>query len=341
MIRQVLAASLIVAAAVALLVLGWPQLFRLELAPFVAQAVSFRGLAVLAALIVAVMLGLVALVSIGARRLAGSLALLLIAYSGVNLAVLASRGFGGDTRAAFGAVDAASDEVTVLAWNTQGDVPGAEAIARLALEARADVLALAETSADAGDEIAALMDADGRPMARHTSTFDEFLPARSTTLLISEALGPYSIDTRIGNTAVLPTVVVRPDSGVGPSFAAVHPVAPVPRLIGEWRTDLEWLSGVCEGNIIMAGDFNSTLDHLASFAVDADAEFGECTDAALAADTAAVGTWPSTMPALLATPIDHILATRQWRAVDARVLQDYGTLGSDHRPVVARLAPSD
>ena len=53
---------------------------------------------------------------------------------------------------------------------------------------------------------------------------------------------------------------------------------------------------------------------------------------------AALGTWPASVPALLAAPIDHVLVDgRAWRVVGFDVLQRTG--GSDHRPVLATLEP--
>jgi endonuclease/exonuclease/phosphatase (EEP) superfamily protein YafD len=53
-----------------------------------------------------------------------------------------------------------------------------------------------------------------------------------------------------------------------------------------------------------------------------------------------VGTWPTNVPALVGAPIDHVLATPNWRATGFRVLAGEDAAGSDHRPVLARLAPA-
>ena len=76
------------------------------------------------------------------------------------------------------------------------------------------------------------------------------------------------------------------------------------------------------------GDMSSSLDSLDSIT----RENGE--------RNAAVGTWPTSVPALLGTPIDHVLATPNWRFTGFRVLGDEDSAGSDHRPVIARLAPA-
>ena len=77
MIRRILAATLIVVVCVVLAIAAWPQLFRLEWAPLVAQIVSLRAASIAVAAVAALLLLIVAAVSSVARRLAGSLALVL------------------------------------------------------------------------------------------------------------------------------------------------------------------------------------------------------------------------------------------------------------------------
>jgi endonuclease/exonuclease/phosphatase (EEP) superfamily protein YafD len=61
---------------------------------------------------------------------------------------------------------------------------------------------------------------------------------------------------------------------------------------------------------------------------------------AAATGNAAVGTWPTSVPALVGAPIDHVLATPNWTPTGFRVLAGEDAAGSDHRPVLARLAPA-
>jgi endonuclease/exonuclease/phosphatase (EEP) superfamily protein YafD len=335
MIARFLAAAVTVVVAVALFVLAWPQLFRLEWSYPVAQAVSFRALGIALAASVLLILLVLAAVWRRARRFAGSLAVVFLAFSAIGLAVLSLRGFGNDVVA-----EAGQGDITVLAWNTLGDAPGAEAIAELALSAEADVLALPETTAATGTRVAELMTEAGRPMTALTSSFDQVSKARSTTLLISADLGAYTRQVDRGDTSVLPTVIATPDDGTGPTLVAVHPVAPLPAEMENWRGDLDWLASMCSDNTILAGDFNATLDHLSRLAEFPGANFGACTDAAAATGNGAVGTWPTDIPALLGTPIDHVMATSQWEATSARVIHRADDLGSDHRPVLAHLTPA-
>ena len=340
MIRRILAAALTVCLALVLLVAAWPQLFRLEWTFGIAQVVSLRGAAIAIGAICALVLLVVALLSARARRLAASLTLLFLVFCAVGLMVLSTRGFGGGAMSA-ATGDVGKRDLTVLSWNTLGDAPGAKAIARLALKSGADIVTLPETTTATGIEVARIMGEAGHPMWAFTNHFDEVSKSRSTTLLLSADLGTYSVDQSRGNTSVLPTVVATPDDGKGPIIVATHPVAPITGEMDHWRSDLTWLSGICSGkNVIMAGDFNSTLDHLGRLKATGDADFGSCYDAARAAGTGAVGTWPTSVPPLLGTPIDHVMTTSNWRVRSMHVVVDSDSAGSDHRPIVATITPS-
>jgi endonuclease/exonuclease/phosphatase (EEP) superfamily protein YafD len=337
MFRRFLAAVVLVAVAAALIVAIWPQVFGLATAPVVAQVVSLRGLAAAVALVLVVGLTLAALMSGTVRRFAASLAIVLLVFVLVTAAVLSSRGFGSP-----GFESATDDDVTVLSWNTLGDAPGAEVIATLALDTGAEIVVLPETSRATGLDVAQLMADADKPMALFTTAYDEVSKARSTTVLISVELGEYAADESLVTTSVLPTVVATPTDGSGPTIIAVHAVAPVPGEMQNWRDDLQWLAAACSGdNVILAGDLNSTLDHYAGLSTSPGAALGNCDDAADATSNAAVGTWPAALPALLGAPIDHVMATPNWRVSGFRVVQSHDGHGSDHRPVLAQLTPAD
>ncbi|EPR75745.1 Xaa-Pro aminopeptidase [Leifsonia rubra CMS 76R] len=336
MFRRILAATFIVAIAAALLVAAWPQLFSLEQAAGVAQVVSLRGLAAATAFVAVVALTLISLLSVRLRRFAASLAIVALAFSALTLAVLSTRGFGSP-----GFETKAEGDVTVLSWNTLGDAPGAATIAELALLNDADVVALPETIRELGFEIAQLMADSGRPMWVHTVAYDQVSKARSTTILISTDLGEYTVDESARTTMTLPSLVAVPQNGEGPTFVAVHAVAPIQGEMTNWRSDLEWLAEQCRtSNTILAGDFNSTLDHYATLADGGDFALGSCVDAASVTDNAAVGTWPTQLPSLLGAPIDHIMASAEWAVTGMRVIESHDGDGSDHRPIVATLTPT-
>lgn len=336
MIRNILFGILLVAAAAVLLVAAWPQLFGLTDAPIVAQVVSLRGLDVAIALALVLAFAFVALSWRGGRRWLGALIALLLVFSIASVGVLATRGFGGSTVSKKTAAD-----VTVLSWNTSGGKPGVAGIATLALAEHADVIALPETTQLTGFEIATLMKAHGRPMWVYSATHGYTYQSHSTTLLISAALGKYSVDTEDGDTSVLSSIIARPTSGTGPTIVAVHAVSPRQHEMLNWRADLAFLSQVCSrSNVIMAGDFNSTLDELDTFATKAGANFGSCTDSGSAAHAGSLGTWPTSLPQLLGAQIDHIMYSPAWRVVAMRVIGTEDKAGSEHRPIVATLAPA-
>ncbi|TPW73146.1 endonuclease/exonuclease/phosphatase family protein [Schumannella sp. 10F1B-5-1] len=331
MFRRVIAALALLLLAAALLVAGWPQLLGLQTQTGVAQLVSLRALAGGMAAVAVVVLLVIALASRSARRFCASAAVLLLVFVGLSAAVLASRGWGSEHFAAKG-----EGGVTVLSWNTLGDAPGADRIATLALDNDADIVVLPETSVELAQQIADRMGAEGRTMAVHNITFDQIAKARTTSLLISSSLGRYVPDSEAGSTRVIPSGLWRPADGDGPAIVAGHPVAPVPGEMPAWREGLEWLAARCqEPDLIMAGDLNSTIDHWSHLA--GEGELGDCHDGAKATGDAAVGTWPTRIPAEAGAPIDHVLAGSDWRFTGFRVVRDQDHAGSDHRPVIAQL----
>lgn len=336
---RLLGALVTVLTAVVLVVISWPQFFGLQTTWIVAQIASMRSLAILAALLAAIAFALLALIR-PIRAFAGSIVMLLVLFAVGNAAIGVSRGLGNDDFA-----QQTDESITVLSWNTLGDAPGAAAVARLAVESGADVISLPETTQATGIEIAETMRAAGRPMWVHTEWFDQISPARSTTVLISPDLGDYmkvtSNEERDDNTAVLPTIIVEPVDGNGPTFIAAHAVAPITGQMENWRDDLTWLASQCQGeNVIMAGDFNATLDNMAGLGSTDDAALGDCVDAGRASGNGAVGTWPTRIPALVGAPIDHVMATPDWDVTGMRVVTEADGSGSDHRPVVVQLTRS-
>ena len=342
MLNRLLRTLFLGATAAVLLVLGWPQLFGLQNTWVAAHAVSLRGAAVAVSIALVALLLLLFVLFRPLRRLAGGLVVLLLLFGAGNAGILAVRGLGAP--ASTPAAAETTDAVTVLSWNTLGDEPGAAAIARLALDQNADVVTLPETTEATGEAVAEAMRAAGRPMWVHTLAFDQISKARSTTLLISPDLGEYTVSNEAGsgppgNTNVLPTVVATPVDGSGPTIIAVHAVAPIRWEMSNWRSDLDWLAEQCTGeNVIMAGDFNATVDHLSGREASAGAVLGDCRDAALATGSGAVGTWPTFAPALLGSPIDHVLATPNGQVQSMSVVESADDAGSDHRPIVATLS---
>jgi endonuclease/exonuclease/phosphatase (EEP) superfamily protein YafD len=338
MLPRILGWIVVIGTAALAAVLVWPQGFGLQNQWVAAHIVALRGAAAVCGIVAAIVLALLAIPR-ATRRFGIAMTLILALFAAGNVVVLAARGTGGS--------DAAGDasSVTVLSWNTLGEVPDASTIAGLALDEGADIVVLPETTDPLGEEVAIAMREGGNPMWVHTVAFDDIAKARSTTILISPELGDYEVVSALapgppGNTNTLPSIVAEPVDGDGPRIVAVHAVAPIRWELRNWRSDLDWLAEQCAGeNVIMAGDFNATVDHFAGRGTDG-GDLGRCRDAAVGDGDGAVGTWPTDLPELLGSPIDHVLATPEWRVDAFRVLDGYDDAGSDHRPVVATLSPA-
>ena len=340
MLPRILGWAVVLATAAVAFVLVWPQAVGLQNQWVAAHVVALRGAAAGIGLLFAVCFALFAIAP-RTRRFWIAMATVLALFAAGNIAVLAVRGTGGAIAADAGS----SDTVTVLSWNTLGEVPDAQTIADLAIDEGADVVVLPETTDPLGEAVAIAMREGGSPMWVHTQAYDDIAKARSTTLLISPDLGAYTVTSADfpgppGNTNTVPSVVADPVDGDGPRIVAVHAVAPIRWELRNWRSDLDWLAAQCAGeNVIMAGDFNATVDHFAGRGIDG-GDLGRCSDAAAAAGSAALGTWPTDVPPLLGSPIDHVLATPGWSVDGFRVIDDLDGAGSDHRPVVATLSRS-
>lgn len=327
--------------AIASAVVTWPGFFRVERIFPIAQIVSFRGLVVVAFAVAFVVVLLLAIVR-PIRAFALSLAVVAGLAAIANGGVLVSRG-GMGTDALPAKTDTA---IRVMTWNTAGPATPPATIAKIAVAMDADIVALPETTIETGEQVAIAMRELGHRMwAHHAEDPSTEWDAGSTTLLISPELGDYAvIESSLdgsSNTSTVPSAVAMPTSGDGPIVVAAHAVAPRPSYMHEWRDDLRWLADQCgAANVIMAGDFNATVDHMTGLGVDG-RTLGLCDDAAIATGNGSIGTWSSDMPALLGTPIDHVMASTHWKATGSLVLRSMDDSGSDHRPLIVQLEPVD
>lgn len=326
--------------AIAAAVVVWPQFFQLEHTYPIAQLVSVRGVVTAGFLVVAVLSALL----LFARPLRGFAASILIVSLLAALAggaIGAVRGFGSDALP-----EKTDSSVRVMTWNTAGEGVPAYVIADEVLAQEADIVALPETSEAVGERIAISLREQGHPMWVHHVQFRPEVAngpqAWQTTILISPELGDYSViessANGTNNTGAVPSVVAMPVDGSGPTVVAVHAVAPREEDMPRWRSDLAWIADQCpSGNVILAGDFNATVDHMAGFGIDG-GDMGACRDVATRTGNGMVGTYPARVPALVGVPIDHIMASDAWTPSGSVVLKDAG--GSDHRGVVAQLEPT-
>lgn len=330
--------TVLFAAATAVVV--WPQFFRLEQTYPFAQLVAVRGVVLVGFAAIA----LVALLLLLARPLRGFAAsILIVALLGgaATAGIGALRGFGGGDLP-----EKTEGSVRVLTWNTAGEAVGAEQIAQQILDQGADIVALPETTEAVGERIAVMLREQGHPMWVHHVQFRPDIPngpqSWQTTVLVSPDLGEYSViqssEDGSSNTGSVPSVVLMPIDGTGPTVVAVHAVAPRQEEMAQWQADLSWIADQCpEGDVILAGDFNATIDHMAGLGVGG-GDMGYCRDVASRTGNGMQGTWPSSFPALAGAPIDHVMASQNWTPSGSLVLDDAG--GSDHRALIVQLEPA-
>lgn len=325
--------------AIAAAVLTWPSFFRVGRLYPVAQIVSFRGVLLLG-FIALLVIALLLMIPRPMRAFAASVAIIAIVAVVVNGAILASRGLGTDRLP-----EKTETSIRVLTWNTAGAATSPEQIAQIAVAMDADIVTLPETTIETGEQVALTMrDLGNRMWAYHAQYPTTEWDAGSTTILIAPELGDYAVieSSRDGssNTSTVPSAVAMPTSGDGPIVVAAHAVAPRQAYMQEWRDDLQWLADQCAAeNVILAGDFNATVDHMSGLGVDGGI-LGRCHDVAEETGNGAVGTWSTRTPALLGAPIDHVMVSPAWVPTGSLVLRSMDGSGSDHRPLVVQLEPA-
>lgn len=329
-----------VVCAIAAAVLTWPAFFRLERTFPIAQIVSFRGMLAVAFAALIVLALLFAIVR-PLRGFALSLALIAAVAMVANVAIVATRGIGTETLPA-----KSEDSIRVMTWNTAGAATAPETVAQIAVAMDADIVTLPETTIETGEKVALAMRDLGHPMWAHYTDYPSTQwDAGSTTLLISPELGDYAvIESSLdgsSNTSTVPSAVAMPTSGDGPIVVAAHAVAPRQSYMQYWRSDLQWLADQCvDDNVIMAGDFNATIDHMRNLGVDG-GTLGRCHDGAAETGNGGVGTWTAEIPALVGAPIDHVMASSHWKPTGSLVLKSMDGSGSDHRPLIVQFEPVD
>ncbi len=321
-------------------ILTWPAFFRLERTFPIAQIVSFRGLLVVGFTVI-VVLALLFAIARPLRGMALSVAVIAIVAVAANIAIVSDRGVGTETLPA-----KTESSIRVMTWNTAGEATSPDTVAQIAVAMDADIVTLPETTIETGEKVALAMRDLGHPMWAHYTDYPTTQwDAGSTTLLISPELGDYAvIESSLdgsSNTSTVPSAVAMPTSGDGPIVVAAHAVAPRQSYMQFWRDDLQWLADQCvDANVIMAGDFNATIDHMSNLGVDGGL-LGRCHDGAAETGNGGVGTWSAELPALVGAPIDHVMASSHWKPTGSLVLKSMDGSGSDHRPLIVQFEPVD
>lgn len=322
--------------AVVAVIITWPQVVHLERTYPLAQILAFRGFVVVGFGML-VVLGLLLMLVRPMRAFAASVTIVALLAGIANAGILVARGIGTDSLP-----EATGTSVRVMTWNTKGEATSADEIAKTAVAMGADIVALPETTEKTGVAVAVAMRELGHRMWVHNAHYPGW-DARSTTILISPKLGDYSViessENGSSNTSTVPSAVAMPVDGSGPIVVAVHAVAPREADMQHWRDDLQWIADQCAtGDVILIGDFNATVDHMAGLGTHG-GTLGRCTDAADATGNGAVGSWPTSLPALLGAPIDHVMVSG-WKATGSVVVRSKDSGASDHRPLVVQLEPA-
>nr|WP_255426838.1 endonuclease/exonuclease/phosphatase family protein [Pseudonocardia sp. C8] len=215
----------------------------------------------------------------------------------------------------------------VLALNVYEGEADADSVAALIAAEQPDVVSIPESGARYESELAPLLEPLGYRTAASVGPWKP--DVRGNTVAWAERLG--DVQTRIGDDVQFPYIEATGGRLGELRFVAFHSVAPVPRSVGQWRSDLatvrEWCAG--EGPAVIAGDFNASFDH----SVFREAVAG-CGDAAAQTGNGLQGTWPTWAPQWLGPQIDHVLSTG---GITAESFGTRAVPGTDHRAIVATL----
>ncbi|MFK0172383.1 endonuclease/exonuclease/phosphatase family protein [Streptomyces sp. NPDC090306] len=134
-------------------------------------------------------------------------------------------------------------------------------------------------------------------------------------------------------TMGMPGAVADVD-GTDVRLQLAHPMPPLPRQVGLWRTELDRLHDFAAADpgtpTVLAGDFNASQDH-AAFRRILDTGLH---DAARLTGHDRAPSWPARTVPAFGAQIDHVLASSDFSARDARFL---GLAGTDHRALVVDL----
>lgn len=291
----------------------------------VAAALPARGALAVAAGVALV----VALVLLVARRCRASTALpLALAFAlatGLHLPVVVSRGVVGEPVA-----PPAAGQLRVLEWNTNSTLTTPSVVAELAAVQHADVVVLPEQAVRIDSAYREAFAAAGAPM-RLASHHDGIT---QVAVWLSPALAGHY--TSAPGPDPVKTVQLTPDEASLPTILALHAPWPVGARLAGWERDVDWVAAHCstDAPVLVAGDFNASTDDFGG------PHLGGCTDAATLRRSAGVGTWSTSLPTLVAMPIDHVLATPAVGAVTSfTVLTSEDASGTRHRPTMTVFAP--
>lgn len=295
-----------------------PQ-FTLERASLIAAILPARNVIMFAAIGTAVAAGVVAVFSRKIRVMAALAMIVFAALGTANFAIVVSHGIRQKHTAS-----SSQRTLRVFEWNTNGALVRPAAIADIAARARPDIIVLPDAGTPrSADAVQSELAYEGQPFV----LFMADQPDAQVAVLIRAALARSY--TAVPGPDPIKTLKLTSDSG--PTILALHATKPIPQQISQWRQDLSWVTNVCAGNsrVIVSGDFNSTIDNFGGN------HLGRCIDSASAVGSASVGTWPTSLAAILGMPIDHTLLTvAAGTTVSWMALTDDDRSGARHRPTL-------
>lgn len=298
--------GLVVLAAVLLLL---PDLLFLDSwTPFV-QAVAFRP--VLTALALATAVTLIAL-----RRPATTWAgLVLLVVCVVSAVMVLPRTFSiplddGDTR------------LRTLTVNVSGNHDTVGDVAKIIRRHDAEVVALPEADESYRVALETALAGDYRGVSAQTGA----TAVSAVSALYHRSLGEVNAEVQVLGS--FPAWVLSGDGLGDVRFVAVHAYPPLPLATDRWSGDLAEIAHLCAktGPVIIAGDFNATLDHGALRR-----GMAGCEDTAAQLGAGLHGTWPSSVPSWLGAQIDHVL----YRDLRPHAVDFAELPGTDHRAVAS------
>jgi len=295
-----------------------PQL-GLGRSPLIASILPARNIVMFATIAIAVAAGVVAAILRKVRVMAAVVMIVFAALGTANFAIVISHGIRQEHTSS-----SSQRTLRVFEWNTNGALVRASAIGAIAARSRPDIIVLP----DAGTPRSA--GAVRSELAHSGQSFVLFMsdqPGAQVAVLIRAALaGSY---TAVPGPDPIKTLELTSDSG--PTILALHAAKPISQQMFAWRQDLAWVTRFCSASprVIVSGDFNSTVDNFGSD------RLGRCIDSASAVGSASVGTWPTSLAAILGMPIDHTLVTvAAGTTVSWMVLTDNDRSGARHRPTL-------
>jgi endonuclease/exonuclease/phosphatase (EEP) superfamily protein YafD len=205
----------------------------------------------------------------------------------------------------------------------------------------ADVSALADTIRRSRPDVVVLPEAAARYEALLTRAIPDlgyrpYLAARpgapdvnGVVVLSAASMGPL-VTRVIAQSGFDPWLELTGGRLGSRRLVAVHISAPVTGKIGSWSRELAQLQTWCgpgAGPVVLAGDFNATLDH-SGFR----SGTRGCRDAGAQSGQGLIATWNAAWPRWFGAQIDHVLTGGGPEPTGMTVLD---LPGSDHRAVLA------